>query len=335
MRRTAATMHRKASLVLLAFAVFAFTLSPLIRWYAFPKLVQVPQGQYQATVLEAKNATLINYANLKPRKVDKVTIVQTVKGNVQKAEQVKEETGKDVVAWDTLSHVLDDKGKLVSSLPETYYFDGHTQEPVHATGESVDKDPVRRSGIEFKWPFFAEKRDYEYFDAQVRKSAPIHFKGVRNFHGLETYYFEQTIPWSKTPLPKKLALGITPKTIKQLGLERWYSTKRYFYVEPTTGAPVNGGEVHKEEMRWTDQPDKEPLPAFSGDVKMRPDYVNHLVDLAKSQRQLVLLMHTYLPIGLIVTGGILLGLSLWLEARSRRPAATAGSGATAPEPVSA
>ena len=31
-------MRRKASLVLLAFAVFCAALSPLMRWYAFPRL---------------------------------------------------------------------------------------------------------------------------------------------------------------------------------------------------------------------------------------------------------------------------------------------------------
>ncbi|NGN70351.1 DUF3068 domain-containing protein [Streptomyces sp. A7024] len=328
-------MHRKASLILLAFAVFAFTLSPLIRWYAFPKLVQIPQGRYQEAVLEAKNATLMDYATLKPRKVSKVTIIQTLKGNVEQAAQVKEETGKDVVVWDTLSHMIDEKGKMVGSIPERYYFDGHTQEPVHATGEAVDGDPVRRTGIEYKFPFLTEKRDYEYYDMQTRTSAPIHYKGTENFRGMDVYRFEQTIPWTKVKIPKKLPLGVTPKVVQQMGLERWYSTKRWFLIDPTTGAPVNGGEFHKEEMRWTKTPEKEPLTAFSGNVKMRPDYVDSIVDEVSSQRQLVLLMHTYMPIGLIAGGGVLLGLSLWLEARSRRPAADAGSGATAPEPVRA
>ncbi|MFG3255629.1 DUF3068 domain-containing protein [Streptomyces sp. NPDC048172] len=326
-------MRRRASLILLACAVFFAALSPLMRWYAFPRLAKIPPSQYQDMVLEAKNATLLDYATMKSKKVPKVSIVQTLKGNVEAAEKVKDRTGKDVVVWDTLSYVADPKGKLVSSIPERYVFDAHTQEPVHAGGEHVDGDKVRREGIEYKWPFLTEKRDYEYYDFQARSTAPIHYKGTRTVKGLETYYFEQTIPWTKVKVPKKLPLGATPKVVEQMGMERWYSTKRMFWVEPTTGAPVDGQELHKEQMRWTDKPEKKPLTAFSGHVKMRPDFQNETVDLVKSQRQLVLLMTSYLPWGFGGLAVVLLALSLTLEYRARRPSdPTPADGAEAPEP---
>ncbi|NGO69590.1 porin PorA family protein [Streptomyces boncukensis] len=310
-------MRRRASLVLLAFAVFFAALSPLIRWYAFPRLAKVPPSQYQTMVLEAKDATLLDYTTLKPRKVPKVSIVQTLKGNVEEAKKVKERTGRDVVVWDTLSHVADARGELVSSIPERYIFDAHSQEPVNVPGEHVDGDKVRRTGIEYKWPFLTEKRDYEYYDFQTRTSAPIHYKGTRTVKGLKTYYFEQTIPWTKVKVPKKLPLGVTPRTVEQFGLERWYSTKRMFWVEPTTGAPVDGQELHKEQMRWRDKPEKKPLTAFSGHVKMRPDFQDDAVDLVTSQRRLILLFTSYLPWGSLGLGTLLLALSLTLEWRSR------------------
>lgn len=316
-------MRRRASLVLLAFAVFFAALAPLMRWYAFPRLAKIPPSQYQAMVLEAKNATLLDYATMQPKKVDKVSIVQSLRGNVPEAEKVKKRTGRDVVVWDTLSHVADPDGKLVSQIPERYVFDAHSQDPVHTTGkggESVDGQPVRREGIEYKWPFMTEKRDYEYFDFQTRTSAPIHYKGTQTFRGLEVYYFEQDIPWTKVPVPRKLPMGATPAVVQQMGMERWYSTKRMFWVDPTSGAPVNGEELHKEEMRWTGKPDKKPLTAFAGHVKIRPDFLDNTVDMVKSQRQLVLLLTTYLPWGFLALGGGLLTLSLLLEARSRRPA---------------
>ena len=312
-------MRRRASLILLAFAVFFAALSPLIRWYAFPRLAKIPPSQYQTMVLEAKNATLLDYATMKSKKVPKVSIVQTLKGNVEAAKKVKDSTGRDVVVWDTLSYVADPKGKLVSSIPERYVFDAHSQEPVHAAGEHVDGDKVRRTGIEFKWPFLTEKRDYQYYDFQARSTNPIHYKGTRTVKGLETYYFEQTIPWTKVKVPKKLPLGATPKVVEQMGMERWYTTKRMFWVEPVTGAPVDGQEIHKEQMRWTGKPEKKPLTAFAGHVKMRPDFQNNTVDLVKSQRQLVLLMTSYLPWGFAGLGAVLLALSLTLEYRARRP----------------
>ncbi|MCP9208317.1 DUF3068 domain-containing protein [Streptomyces cucumeris] len=318
-------MRRTASLVLLALAVFCAALSPLLRWYAYPRLAKIPPDEYQTAVLEAAPATLLDYGTMKPRKVPKISIVQTLRGNVAAAEKVGRTTGRDVVVWDALSYIEGPDGKMVSRIPERYVFDAHSQEPVHSGGEHVDGDAVRRDGIEFKWPFLTEKRDYRYFDAQTRTSAPIHYKGTRTFRGLEVYYFEQTVPWTKVPLPKTMPVdGVTPEAVRKAGTSRWYTTKRMFWVEPTTGAPVNGEEIHREELRGgTLLGDRDKVTVFAGHVKMREDYIEHTVDLVSSQRQLILLLTRYLPWGLLTLGGGLFALALWLEARARRPAPAA------------
>ncbi|TLS40937.1 DUF3068 domain-containing protein [Streptomyces montanus] len=330
-------MRRKASLILLALAVFCTALSPLLRWYAFPRLAKIPANQYQDMVLEAKDATLLDYGSMKARKVDKVSIVQTLRGNVEASEKIEKTAGRDVVVWDGLSYVQGPDGKMVSKIPERYIFDAHTQEPVHATGEMVDGDPVRREGIEFKWPFLTEKRDYEYFDAQARITAPIHYKGTQDFRGVSVYYFEQTIPWTKVPFPKAMPVkGITPESVAKTGTTRWYTTVRKFWVEPVTGAPVYGEEIHQEELRGgTLLGGRDKVTAFSGHVKIREDYIESTVDLVKSQRLLVLSLTTYLPWGLLVLGVALLSLSLYLEARSRRPGDPSPTQERDPEPVSA
>lgn len=313
-------MRRRAGLVLLAFAVFFAALSPLLRWYAFPRLAKVPPNQYQEVVLEASPATLLDYTTLKARKVDKVTIVQTLKGNVEESEKIERSAGRDVVVWDALSYIQGPDGRMVSEIPERYIFDAHSQAPVNATGEMVDGDPVRREGIEYKWPFLTEKRDYEYFDAQSRTTAPIHYRGTRTFRGLEVYYFEQTIPWTEVPMPKKMPIeGVTAEQIAQTGMTRWYTTQRMFWVDPVTGAPVNGEEIHTEELRDAKKMgmSEDTVTAFSGHVKMRDDYIADTVDLVKSQRLLVLLLTSYLPWGFLGLGLGLLALALWLEARSR------------------
>lgn len=330
-------MRRKASLILLAFAVFFAVLSPLLRWYAFPRLAKIPANQYQDMVLEAKDATLLDYGSMRAKKVREVTIVQTLKGNVEASERIEKTAGRDVVVWDGLSYVQGPDGKMVSKLPERYIFDAHSQEPVHATGEMVDGDPVKREGIEFKWPFQTEKRDYEYFDAQARTSAPIHYKGIQNFRGVEVYYFEQTIPWTRVPLPKTMPVkGITPESVAKTGTTRWYTTVRKFWVEPVTGAPVYGEEIHKEELRGgTLLGGRDKVTAFAGHVKMREDYIKHTVALVKSNRTLVLMLTSYLPWGFLLLGAALLSLSLYLEARSRRPGDPAPAAAAEPEPVNA
>lgn len=328
-------MRRKSGLVLLALAVFFAAMSPLLRWYAFPRLAKIPANQYQDMVLEAKDATLLDYGTMRSRKVSEVTIVQTLKGDVEASERIERTAGRDVVVWDGLSYVQGPDGKMVSKLPERYIFDAHTQEPVHATGEMVDGDPVRREGIEFKWPFLTEKRDYEYFDAQTRTSAPIHYQGTRTFRGLKVYYFEQTVPWTRVPLPKTMPVqGVTPESVAKTGTTRWYTTVRRFWVEPVTGAPVYGEEIHQEELRGgTLLGGREKVTAFAGHVKMREDYIEHTVALVKSNRTLVLLLTSYLPWGFLALAALLLTLSLWLEARGRRPAGPAPEPSPAPEPL--
>ncbi|MET9960650.1 DUF3068 domain-containing protein [Streptomyces sp. NPDC006326] len=317
-------MRRRVSLVLLALAVFCAALAPLLRWYAYPRLAKIPPNQYQEVVLEAKDAILLDYtAGMEPKKVDKVTIVQTLKGNVEASEEIEASAGKDVVVWDTLTHIMGPDGKMVSQIPERYIFDAHTQEPVHATGEAVDGDPVRREGIEFKWPFFTEPRDYLYFDAQTRTSSPIHYVGPRTFHGMDVYYYEQTVPWTKVSLPKKMPIeGIDPATFEQsTGTSLWYKTKAMFWVDPVTGAPVNAEQVIEQEMRGgiaAGAPEGR-LTVFAGHVKMRDDYAEYTRELVASNRVKVLALHTYAPVGLAAGGLALFGLALWLEARGRRP----------------
>ena len=119
-------MRRRAALILLALAVFFASLAPLLRWYAFLRLAKIPANTYQATVLEARNATLLDYGTLRARTVPKVTIVQTLKGNVEESERVEKTAGKDVVVWDGLSYVVGPDGKMVSKVPERYIFDAPT-----------------------------------------------------------------------------------------------------------------------------------------------------------------------------------------------------------------
>ncbi|MFJ3301656.1 DUF3068 domain-containing protein [Streptomyces sp. NPDC086549] len=330
-------MRRTTSLILLALAVFFTALSPLLRWYAFPRLAKIPANQYQDVVLEAKDATLLDYGTMRAKKVPEVTIVQTLKGNVEASDRIERTAGKDVVVWDGLSYVRGPDGKMVSRIPERYIFDAHSQEPVHATGEMVDGDPVKREGIEFKWPFLTEKRDYEYFDAQTRTTNPIHYEGTRTFRGVKVYYFEQTIPWTKVPFPKTMPVqGITPESVARTGTTRWYTTVRRFWVEPVTGAPVYGEEIHKEELRGGSLlGGRDRVTAFAGDVKMREDYIEHTVALVKHNRTIVLLLTSYLPWGFLTLGIVLLALSLYLEARGRRPGDPAPARAAEPEPVSA
>ncbi|GAB1335056.1 hypothetical protein ACE1SV_16460 [Streptomyces sp. E-15] len=68
---------------------------------------------------------------------------------------------------------------------------------------------------------------------------------------------------------------------------------------------------------------------------MREDYIEHTVALVRHDRTAVLALTSYTPRGFLALGASLLALSLWLEARARRPRDPAPAPAGEPGPVSA
>ncbi|MEY9877842.1 hypothetical protein ABH931_007366 [Streptacidiphilus sp. MAP12-33] len=313
-------MRQRLALVLVALSAFLAVLGVMLRWWVYPHVVAVPDNQYQAVVLEADDATLIDYSKMTGVPHQHVTIVETLKGDAAAAQAEKRRTGRDVVVWDALSYVLGNDGKRLSAIPEIYPFDARTQEPVHCCGENVDGQSLSRIGIEYKFPFNTQPHDYQYFDPQTRTSAPIHYKGTTTLDGLTVYYFEQTIPWMRVPFPKAMPEGvaITPQQIDSLGYQRWYTTVRKFWVDPLTGAPINGEELHNEQLRMPASSGLAPVTIFSGDVKIRPDYLAATVALVKKERGLLLLLHDDLPEGLAVAAVGALALAFVVEGRARR-----------------
>lgn len=303
-------MRRRSSLILLALAVFCVALAPLLREYAFPRLVAKAlksDEAYKVMVLEAQNATL--FGDPKGEGKATATIIQTVRPDPKASD------GQTVV-WDMNLAMVDSEGKVVTQIPERYVFDAVTQTPKNCCGESIDNKPVAHTGIQYKWPFFTEKRGYNYYDAQAHTAATIDYKRTENFNGLKVYLFEQTVPWTKVPIPSQLPGGLDPKEVEAAGMERWYTTVRKFWVEPVTGAPVYAEEIHKEEMR-TPNPDDPANPArlvvFDGHVKMKAEWSNQLIEDTKEQRSQMLLIHDRIPFGLVVVGILLLLAALLRE----------------------
>ncbi len=107
-------------------------------------------------------------------------------------------------------------------------------------------------------------------------------------------------------------------------------------MEPVTGAPVYGEEIHQEELRGgTLLGGRAKVTAFAGHVKMREDYIRSTVALVKHNRTLVLMLTSRLPWGFLALGVCLLSLSLLVEARGRRPGEAAPGRAREPDPVTA
>ncbi|MYW02122.1 DUF3068 domain-containing protein, partial [Streptomyces sp. SID3343] len=327
-------MRRKSALILLVAAVFCVALAPLLREFVFPRLVAkslAGEDAYQVVVLEANNATLLG-APEEPGKA-RVTAVQTIRPN---ADDSKDGT----VVWDLNLVVLDGAGKVVTQLPERYAFDAATQVPKNCCGEQIDGAPAAHTGLAYKFPFFVGKRDYNYYDSRAHAANVISYRGTDERDGLRTYRFEQQVPWTKIPMPKKLPGDLDPVVLEKEGKQLWYTVTRKMWVEPVTGTPVYVEETHKEELRDSPpagQADAQPAvyPVFEGTFTLKPAWSSALIADAKDQSAKLRLLHDTAPLGLLVLGAVLFvaalvlqfmqnhGLRLKREARGKGAAASA------------
>ena len=127
-----------------------------------------------------------------------------------------------------------------------------------------------REGLQYKFPFDTEQKDYPYFDASTFTTNPISFVGETTVGSVDAYEFRQELGpidmWSSIRDHfASISEGYDPAveatlasyrregmTAEQWGLDgdpervvdmrRFYTNTRTVYVNPDTGQVVNGGE---------------------------------------------------------------------------------------------
>ncbi len=283
-------MSRKADLILLAFcAVSRSAAAALVR---IPAVGEDPRQQLQEdVVLEAKDATLLDFGAIQAKKVPKVAVVQTLKGNVEASDRIEDggprrrRLGQPLLcAGPRRENGLQAPRALHLRRAQPGSRPRHRgvreqATPSHARASSSSGPSTRRNGATV-----AGRADPHL--------GPHPLQGHSDLPRRQGVCLEQTIPWTKVKFPKVMPVqGITPGVGRQTGTTRWYTTVRRFWVEPVTGAPVYGEEIREEELRGsTLLGDRDKVTAFAGHVKMREDYIKHTVALVKSNRTLILLL---------------------------------------------
>lgn len=109
--------------------------------------------------------------------------------------------------------------------------DRKTGEAVHvaAWNENVDGNTsVRHEGMAYKFPIDTEKKTYQFFSPDLAKAFPAKYVGEDTIRGLKVYKFE-----CKT--------GSNPYKV-QGTFDGHYTDTRTVWVEPRTGAILNGEE---------------------------------------------------------------------------------------------
>src|SRR5262250_1403515 len=196
-------MRRVVGLILLALGVFGVALGLLLRFYAYDRLALVPLNRSAESISKGEGMTVFYPSKLSQKDGVSVTATRRVQGDPKAAEA---KPGGRVMVWDVGLVIEDTDGTLISSSLDHLCLDRRTNEAVQPCGDEgisedngkIDAaDAVTHRGLEYKFPFGAEKRDYAYFDNSTKKAFPMRYTSVETIEGVETYKFVQQVPLTK------------------------------------------------------------------------------------------------------------------------------------------
>ncbi|TDC81958.1 DUF3068 domain-containing protein [Micromonospora sp. KC606] len=301
-----------------------------------------PDGCLKASVAVAENATFMQVIDGKPT-IQNGTLKATTEVVPQASTTEKEMTGDldgEAVVWQAYGRVVrTDNGSDVSLYSAELALDRETaaarkwdKQFLDTDGEASDNDSVEFQGQTYKFPFHAERKDYEYFDRDLRRALPIRFDGTEQVKGIAANRYVQVIPeaelavaeGSLTALANSFAPGATTGKVT-------YSNTRTIWVEPTSGNFVKV----REQQKKTFVPDQgAAVTLLDADFAYDDATITNSVTSAGETRDKLQLIGRTLPIALAVLGGLLLIVGLWLIVAGRRSTADARHRADgAPAPV--
>jgi hypothetical protein len=299
-------MRRGIGYLLVGLGVFLLALAPLLRFYAYPALAKAPLDQDSQTVSVAPNATYLNIGALELVEGATLTATRRVQGDVAAGND-------DRAVWDVFVRV-ENEGTLVTATTDRVAFDRSTSEAINCCGESLNGAPAKHEGIEYKFPFNAEKKTYQYFDTTIGQASDMVYKASEKVAGVNVYRYEQVIE------PTKIAELEVPGTLigrteSSVAVDRFYSNVRRVWVEPRTGVIVKGQEEQLSTLR--DDSGADVLTVTKATLTFDKDTVAEQAKTAKDNARSLGLLRTTGPavLGLLGLALALLGLGLALRRR--------------------
>lgn len=356
-------MRRILPFVLVGLGVFLVALAFVVRLFVYPSATVIPYelgdpdkkalGEQSiatgtVTVLDKELVAAGKGRDSVRENVD-VTALRTLRTDLSAKESKKD---GDVTVWKIVLAVVDDerstpaKPKLVSDpTQQSVCLDRKTSESAPNCSVSYvldcveDEDKINpcrladegkpptgqkeQTGLQYKFPFSTEARDYKYFDTTIMQATPARFVGEEELNGLPVYRFQQEIPETEISeddfeVPANL---FTEKAEGNVQADQFYSADRTFWVEPETGQIIKGEDTSQQVLRGPDG--TEELVVFEGTLSLIDEQVKNNISEASDNRSKLRLVRLWVPIGAGVLGGLLIGAGLMLELGYRRRRTTA------------
>ena len=286
-------MRRFLGPVLLGAGVFLLVLAGMLRFYVADKLVVTPIDQYAQSVAPGPG-TYFDSATLQARTGDLVA-TRTLKADVPASDD-------HTAVWDVSVVLTTGDGTFVRASVDRVATDRRTAESVNCCGEAVDSEPVRHTGVSYKFPFDTKKQDYTFWDPNARMGAPAKFVSEEKIQGLTTYKFLERI--EPTQIRTQTVPGtLIGETAPSVQAPVFYSNTRTVWVEPRTGIIVKGNDQSLTTLRNAAGEDK--LTVLQYDLTFNEATQKQQADLAKDNITSIRLVTFWGPLL-----GLLLGLIL-------------------------
>lgn len=243
--------------VLVGLGTFLLAVAILIPAYTVDKLKKTPLDLEVTTVATGTGDVLDSKALLagKAEVNTNVPIVAqryVITEQPSDAEVISLQAGQTLIRTDKQG----DTGLLTATV-DRVTADRVSSMPVEPPVGSIQTEPgkpadeVSHTGLQYKWPFDAEKKSYPYFDLNARTSQDINFVEETEINGMKVYHYNQVIepvdlskvvaaPTNKLTLPAK-TWGV-PGDDQPITMTRWYQNERDVWVDPVTGVVVKGQE---------------------------------------------------------------------------------------------
>ncbi|WP_370967608.1 DUF3068 domain-containing protein [Amycolatopsis sp. cg9] len=338
-------MRRAFGLILLALGVFAVAGAVLLPTYVYPKLAKVPLDQDSTSVLEGTASKVLAVTDkgqgpvTEIRENAKLTATAHVQANFA-APEMRQDT--DYAVWLLAVKVTDDADDtIVSASKRQVCFDRRTGEGYDPRGDTdppcdakssyvvelkdkADKDgetPAETNdykaqpGLNFKFPFGTEQKDYRVYDDNTGAAVTARYTGTETVNGIETYKFVQDIP--DTKLATKAVPGsLVGSTQPTADAELYYRGVNTMWVEPVTGIQVKQQQQQHQELRTGTTP---PTVVFDGTLAYNGKTISQMVDQVNANKGRLEFLSSTGPLWLGIGGGVLIIVAIVLLVR-RRPA---------------
>lgn len=204
-----------------------------------------------------------------------------------------------VIDRDNVPQCVDESDdRLVSASDDVFATDRHTAVAVNDP-RYLPPSAEEKAGLVNKWPFDAEKRDYEYWDGLLGEAVPAVYEGTEDIEGLETYKYVVTVPETPAEILSEIP-GI-------------YSTEKEIWVDPATGSIVKQAQ---HEVRTLPNGD----PVLDLQLAFTDEQVSSNIESAKESGGRLDLIGRTVPLVAGVLGILLLVVGTVLFMRGRRRA---------------